>query len=144
MVLNTVNWCTKKQSMKTVVKLFIIQVLNEHLAGCSFLSSFFYVSVLHFLKICFLRIFCLLCHFWSSFTGLAVKSEEVLSGKSTSTYLAYEWFLAKMNSAKGKKAARYWKEQVTRVHNNVADGWAGASNPQPPPNSQPLSNTNTQ
>ena len=29
------------------------------------------------------------------------------------------------------------KEQVTRGHNFVADGWAGASNPYPYPNSHP-------
>ena len=35
-----------------------------------------------------------------------------------------------------------WNEQVTRGHNIVADGWAGASNPQPYPKScQPHTNT---
>jgi len=39
------------------------------------------------------------------------------------------------------------KEQVTRGHNIVADGWAGASNPQPHPNptlNSPPTHTQTQ
>ena len=34
-------------------------------------------------------------------------------------------------------------KQVTQGHNIVADGWAGASNPQPHPNTTPLQHTHT-
>ena len=38
---------------------------------------------------------------------------------------------------KRKKVREKIKKQVTRGHNIVADGWAGASNPQPHPNHIP-------
>ena len=50
----------------------------------------------------------------------------------------------------GKKHSFYFasatkidEEQVMRGHNIVADGWAGASNPQPHPNTTPLQHTHT-
>ena len=41
----------------------------------------------------------------------------------------------KKERKKGRKKER--KKQVTRGHNIVADGWAGASNPHPHPNPPP-------
>ena len=40
-----------------------------------------------------------------------------------------------------RRLYKRWKKQVTQGHNIVADGWAGASNPQPNPNPHP-SHTN--
>ena len=42
-----------------------------------------------------------------------------------------------MNVSVIGQGQRCMKEQVTRGHNIVADGWAGASNPRPHPNPPP-------
>ena len=72
-----------------------------------------------------------LCKFCFSRETTTVKKKL----KSTAKFLFEEQ--AENVMEKKKKEEEEIEEQVTRGHNIVADGWAGASNPHPHPNPHP-------